>query len=281
VEFVEAWGVQGNQPGQLNDPIGLAVDRIGRVYVANRGNESVIKFTIRGVPLLAFDHPTLRNASAVTLDSGGAIYAANARAGQMQIFFPQGDVLRSFQIAPQRNWAGPFAFSVDSNGKIFVPDADGGRVQVLNTRGRLESSWEIPSHSDGNAAAGLHGCPAITATSNTDDFVYVGDGCSGGITKYSVDGQAIENWGEKSRGAPQLISLAVSDKYVFAMRDQDPQLEIWSLHGQLRVTDSLGGQLRIPAPGNASLAVTPEGDLIVLDRHLARVLRFRIHPESF
>src|SRR6185295_11399703 len=99
VEFVEAWGVQGDQPGQLNDPIGLAVDRIGRVYVANRGNESVVKFTIRGVPLLAFDHPTLRNASAITLDSGGAIYAANARAGQIQIFFPQGDVLRSFQIA--------------------------------------------------------------------------------------------------------------------------------------------------------------------------------------
>ena len=270
VEFVGQWGSQGDQPGQLNDPVGPAIDVAGRVYLASRGKGSVDKFAPNGVPLLSFDYPLLHGTSGIAVDRGGGIYVADLRAGRMQIFFPQGDLLRGFQIVPQRDWQGPFGFSVDAEGRVFVPDPEGGRIRVLDSRGRMERSWEIPVISPDQRR-----CPAITAAAN--GFVYAGDACSGSIAKFTPDGQQVTAWGEKPGVPFPLVSLAVSAKYVFVLRDAEPRFEIWTLDGQLQATDNLSGHLNGTTPGKASLAVTSQDELIVLDPAVARVLRFRIH----
>ena len=149
VEFVAQWGMPGNDPGQLNDPIGPAVDDIGRVYLVDRSAEALDKFETGGVPLLSFDYSSFRSAGAIAVDRGGGIYVADTRAGVVQIFFPEGDFIRSFHIAPQRDWRGPLSFSVDDGGKVFVPDPLGGRIQVLDSHGRLERSWKVPRRSCG------------------------------------------------------------------------------------------------------------------------------------
>src|SRR5579871_3142498 len=50
-EFLGQWGMQGNAPGQLNDPVGPALDTFGRVYFVNRPTGSVEKFEASGAPL--------------------------------------------------------------------------------------------------------------------------------------------------------------------------------------------------------------------------------------
>ncbi len=125
LEFVQEWGVRGTDPGQFEDPVGPAMDPIGRVYVADRATSFVQKFEASGEPLLSFENSASRTADAIAVDSGGAIYVANSRAGTMQLFFPEGDPLRILRIAPQRNSEGPFIFSIDADGKIYVPDPRG------------------------------------------------------------------------------------------------------------------------------------------------------------
>lgn len=283
VEFVSQWGMHGDDPGQLNDPVGPAMDGIGRVYVVDRGTGSIEKFETSGVPLLSFDYPSLRNAAGIAVDFGGGIYVADARLGAIQIFFPEGDFIRSFHIAAQRGWQGPFGFGIDDGGKVFVSDPEGGRVQVFDSHGKIVRVWKLPASAAGEPA---HPSMAVTAV---DGSVYVGDPQAGRIVKYSSDGQEIADWGGTAGTTAPLLSLGVSEKYVFALRDAAPHLEIWTPDGHLKMTDNLGGLLdgAPPSPGAAaptesspgkpSLAVDAQDDLVVLDPAVPRVLRFRIH----
>src|SRR5579862_1371144 len=230
VEFVGQWGDGGNNPGQLNQPVGLAVDAAGRVYVANRGRGSVQKFEARGVPLLSFEDRAVSGASGIAVDSGGAIYVANARAGEILVFFPKGDLLRVLHIAPQRAFEGALGFSVDADGAIFVPDPAGGRVQVLDSHGRIEKVWKVPSSGNGKPAR------PVAAMVGPDNCVYVGDSQSGYIEKFTRSGQLAGSWGEPGNDAP-IRSLAVSAKYVFVLRGASPYLELWTLDGRRVVED--------------------------------------------
>ena len=46
--FLRKWGSQGTGDGQFRDPIGIAVDGSGRVYIADRTNHRVQVFSSDG-----------------------------------------------------------------------------------------------------------------------------------------------------------------------------------------------------------------------------------------
>src|SRR5579863_7168779 len=63
LEFVSQWGTKGQDPGQLDDPQGIAVDSIANVYIADAGNGFIDKFAADGTPLLSFQENSRRNRS--------------------------------------------------------------------------------------------------------------------------------------------------------------------------------------------------------------------------
>lgn len=248
------------------------MDPVGRVYVADRATGFVQKFEADGVPLLSFGSPAARTADAIAVDSGGAIYIANSRAGTMQIFFPEGEFLRAIRIAPQRKTAGAFTFSIDADGKIYVPDPAGARVQVFSSKGQILRVWRIPAGDSENTAQPF----AAVADS---DAVYVGDGSDGRILKFSLAGKQdaifrVPNPGEGS----QLLSLAVAGKQLFALRGFPLRLEAWTEDGRREAINTLGDRLS-EVKSAAYLAGDAAGDLVLLDPESRRVLHFRAHVE--
>jgi streptogramin lyase len=247
------------------------MDPVGRVYFADRATSFVQKFEAGGIPLLCFEHPAARASDAIAVDSGGAIYVANSRAGTIQLFFPEGDPLRALRIAPQRNSEGPFLFSIDADGRIYVPDPAGARVQVFNSRGQLLRIWRILPDASQRAA---HPFAAVVDSAGA---VYVGDAADGRILKFTHDG--VQSAGFKppdSGDSSHLLGLAVAAKHVFALRGFPLQLEVWSEDGHRELIDTLGGRLSA-VESAAYLAADAAGDLIVLDPEARRVLRFRAH----
>jgi streptogramin lyase len=270
-EFIGQWGVQGSAPGQLNDPVGPALDGFGRVYFVNRPTGSVEKFEPSGDPLLSFDADSARRASAVAVDPGGGIYIANATLGEMRIFFPEGDFLRTFPIPPQRNLESSFGFSIADDGTVYVPDAAGGRVLAFSSMGKLERSWRVPP-----VASGKLSKPTV-ATVGPDGFLYVGDSQGDRLTKFTREGMLVTSWDDSADEPAPLLGLAVSSNAVFMLRGASPRVVVWTLDGQRRFADNLGDLLDA-APRNAgSLVVNAAQELIVLDPGAPRVLRFRIH----
>jgi len=262
--------MRGDDPGQFDDPVGPAMDFDRRVYFAERATRFVQKFDLRGTPLLSFENASAHGATSIAVDSGGAIYLWSAQSGEIQIFFPEGPLLRVLRVAPQRNFKGPLGFSVDADGKVYVPDPAGGRVQVLSASGRLERAWRVPPAADGSATR------PIFAIASSDGFVYVYDAKASRIVRFSSTGEEIAAWQEPDGTAP-LFGLAVASKYVFALRAASPHLEAWMTDGKPAFTDNLGGRLDSSSAATLSFAVDPHGNMIVLDSAVPHVLQFRIH----
>ena len=98
VEYLRAWGVKGDAPGQLKDPTGIATDSFGDVYIADPGNQFVEKFDSKGKALLSFQEGALKHPQSIALDSGGGIYVTDPVRNSMFVFFPEGDRYRELRL---------------------------------------------------------------------------------------------------------------------------------------------------------------------------------------
>ena len=263
--------MHGENPGELAQPVGLAVDGANRVYIADRRTGLLQKFESSGVPALAAEDLSVRGASALAVDSGGAIYVADARGGRVWIHYPDGDVLRNFRIATQRAVDPAFSFGITSDGLIIVPDPDGGRLQVFNATGRLENIWRLPRITAAKPAR------PIAAAVGLDDFVYAGDAATGRIVKFDSEGEQVGVWETPADAAGMLRGLAVSRNYVLVLRGAQPQLEVWNLLGQRLLTQSFGGHLDTTATTPLYFAASEDDQIFLLDPARLRVLRFKLH----
>lgn len=84
---VSAWGRRGQGPGELFDPIALAVDHAGRVYVACWGggaNPRIVVYDAAGTFLHQWDVtsgglPSLRMPSGIAIDAQGVVYVTDLK----------------------------------------------------------------------------------------------------------------------------------------------------------------------------------------------------------
>jgi DNA-binding beta-propeller fold protein YncE len=232
----------------------------------------VHKFESNGTPLLSFEDSRFLHASGIAVDSGGAIYVAEARRGQVLIFFPDGTFLRSLRIAPQRHLSTPLGISVDEQGNLYVPDATASRVLKFDSRGRQVKSWKVPQ----NAAATDERPCAVEVS--PDGAAFVAYPKSGRIEKYSSDGSWITSWiavGKDAAAAGPLTGFAVGGQYVFTSSAAPPRIRVWTLDGRLQLDDNLGGRVdSVTAP---QIVVASGAELLLLDAAASRVYRFRIH----
>jgi DNA-binding beta-propeller fold protein YncE len=106
-----SWGAPGSGPGQFNLPHGIALDRSGRVYVADRENSRIQLFTPAGEYLSEWTD--VARPMQVVVDRHDRVFVVEVgwRAG----LFP-------WQSAPS-------------------PDAPGARLSVFDAAGHLLSRW--------------------------------------------------------------------------------------------------------------------------------------------
>ncbi|MCI0539783.1 MAG: peptidyl-alpha-hydroxyglycine alpha-amidating lyase family protein [Verrucomicrobiales bacterium] len=106
-----SWGEPGRGPGQFRIPHGIAVDRAGTVYVADRENSRIQLFSSGGEFLEEW--PDFARPCQVAFDREGNLLVAELgyRAGM---------------------WPGT---------SPPTPDATGGRVSILDPRGKLLTGW--------------------------------------------------------------------------------------------------------------------------------------------
>ncbi len=106
-----SWGEPGTGPGQFRVPHGIAVDRHGTVFVADRENSRIQLFSADGKFL--DERPDIARPCQVAFDAAGNLFVAELgyRAGM---------------------WPGTLPPS---------PNATGGRVSVFDSRGELLTRW--------------------------------------------------------------------------------------------------------------------------------------------
>lgn len=139
-ELLLSWGEPGCGPGQFRIPHGIAVDRMGTVFVADRENSRIQLFTPNGEYVSSWTD--VSRPCQVFIDDGGAVYVAelgfragmwpgtsapgDATGGRVSIFDPQGALVARWgggdRPCEPGDFFAPHDIWVDSRGDIYVAE---------------------------------------------------------------------------------------------------------------------------------------------------------------
>ena len=139
-QFLQAWGKEGSEPGEFDLPHSIAIDRAGKVYVADRGNSRLQIFDQGGKFLALWPRAQVGRPWAVRVDGAGNVYVVDG--GDQRSYLPDrarslkfdaaGALLAAFGAYGSEPGAfiWPHTIAVDTAGSLYVGEvATGMRVQ--------------------------------------------------------------------------------------------------------------------------------------------------------
>ena len=195
------------EPGQLVKPLGIDVDRAGRLYVADASQKMIFIYTRDGKFLRKIGGKELFDRiSSVTVDpSGLRIYVVDIGGVRSE-----NHRVRVFETATGRHLmdigkrgTGPGEFNLPRDmaigieGRLYVVDGGNFRVQIFNADGTYRDSFGAVGRQLGNFAR-----PKEIAT-DAEGNVYVADAAFGNFQIFSPEGDLLMFIGSRSeQGGP-------------------------------------------------------------------------------
>ncbi|MEA2427996.1 MAG: tripartite motif-containing protein 71 [Thermoleophilaceae bacterium] len=189
-------------PGRLNLPYDVAVDRAGRIYVADTHNDRIQEFSRKGRLIRRwgshgtaagqFDQPR-----AVALDPFGNVWVADHENKRVQKFTAGGRFLGRFGAHAGDGTAGsgegefnsPRGLSSDAQGDIYVADDANNRIVKLGNDGGFLMQWGRRGAGDGELK--LPYSTAVDAAGN----VWVTDTNNNRLQEFTADGTFVARFG--------------------------------------------------------------------------------------
>ncbi len=212
-------GRLGSEPGQMEGPVGVALDVEGNVYVVDSGNSRIQKFDARGalvgsVGEAGGETGQFNQPSDIAVDAAGNVYVADTWNHRIQKFAPDlsfvaqwGKPTRDLiNPGPDEMW-GPRGIAVDQDGNVLVTDTgthrvrkfgpDGAPITVFGRRGKDAGEFEEP----------------VGIAVGPDGSIYVADAGNARIQKFDagfafVAAYPVEGWSDRDgRNKPHLEAL--------------------------------------------------------------------------
>jgi tripartite motif-containing protein 71 len=195
--FVAKWGSQGSGNSQFNDPLGVAIDSAGNVYVADSNNNRIQKFSASGMFITKWGSSgtgdgQLNMPYGVAVDSAGNVYVADYGNSRIQKFTANGTFVTKWGSygAGDGQFHGPGGIAVDSAGNVYVADYGNSRIQKFTADGTLVTKWHLYQPRD----------ITVDASGNVyaiNNFYYSGwwsGYYQGIITKFNNNGLWLNQW---------------------------------------------------------------------------------------
>ena len=130
-EIIKTWGKKGSAPGEFNEPHGIALDSMGRVFVADRVNSRIQIFDPDGKFIAEWKQ--FGRPSAVFIDKNDMIYVADSQTEDKEGCTPDPGCHRGIRIGSAR----------DGTVKYFIPrpnptdDTSGGEGVAADMAGNV------------------------------------------------------------------------------------------------------------------------------------------------
>jgi sugar lactone lactonase YvrE len=123
--FIKAWGSFGTEPGQFDQPHGLAFDSQGRLFIADRSNNRIQIFDQEG-NLLDHGWKQYSRLSGIWIDQNDMLYGADSESGSVEP--ERADWKRGIRIGSIRD-------GKDGAILAFIPDPSTGTRGTLAAEG--------------------------------------------------------------------------------------------------------------------------------------------------
>jgi DNA-binding beta-propeller fold protein YncE len=129
-------GAAGSAPGEFSHPAAVASDAAGDAYVADRGNDRIVKLSPSGGVLRTWGSAGAGNGrfsspNGIALDAAGHVYVLDGANNRVQVFDSNGRFLAKWGLrgTVPGAFARPSAIALDCSGRVYVADTDNNRVQ--------------------------------------------------------------------------------------------------------------------------------------------------------
>ena len=215
VIYAEAFGEEGSAPGQLKLPADVAVDAAGDLWVIDRENARVQKFSPEGEYLDGFGSQGTANGqftwpSGIAIDPEGNILVTDSANHRVQKFNSKGEFLLKFGSYGTANgqFNGPAGIAISPAGNaIFITDRGNHRIQRFTKEGAYVGKvgsygWE-DAHFDEPLALAI-GAPSGEFTYT----VFVIDGANNRVQRFTPLGGFLGKFGSYGTGDGRLDSPA-------------------------------------------------------------------------
>ena len=191
-------GIQGSGSGQFYDPSGVAVDASGNVYVADRNNARIQKFTSSGNILLqwgsyGYGNGEFRDPRGVAVDHSGYVYVTEYLSDRVQKFDSNGAYVTKWGStgAGAGQFSAPNGVAVGDTGIVYVTEYNNCRVQRFESNGSYLGEWGVYGSGDGEFI-GPNGV-AVDASGH----VYVVDQVNNRVQIFDGSGKFLAKWGAR------------------------------------------------------------------------------------
>ncbi|HEV2122766.1 MAG TPA: hypothetical protein VGW38_08335, partial [Chloroflexota bacterium] len=205
-----AWGAEGNGDGQFKEPMGVAVDNQGNVYVADTWNHRIQKFDSSGKFVTKWSgQGGFWGPRGIAVDGQGNVYVTDTGNKRIQKFDSSGKFIAQFGTggAGQGQLNEPIGLAVTTDGQMFVADTNNRRIQHFDASGAFVSQWPV---------AGWQGSvrnePYLAL--DGEGNVLASDPANGRVIKFSPTGEVLAVAGSTGKGAGQFelpLGVAVGD----------------------------------------------------------------------
>jgi sugar lactone lactonase YvrE len=287
--FVRAWGKNGTAPGEFIAPIGIAIDRHDRIFVADFGNQRVQQFDTDGKFLTAFVVDGGPGGIAVGRD--GTVYVSLTMGkDRIVAFTPEGKLLRQWGKKGQGDGEldHPTGLAVGPDGSVYVADNSNRRIQKFSPQGKFLAKWGQggggPGQFGGKGAekqAPAFGTGPGWLAFDGKGLLYASDAHGGKVHRFKPNGDFVSSWG--SNGGPGGFGAGPKDRAPMGIAI-DRQGRVWvAANNRLQLFTAEGryltgfgaegvgeGELRLPH----GLAIDSRGHLYVADTRNHRIQKF-------
>ncbi|MGQ0552439.1 MAG: Vgb family protein [Planctomycetota bacterium] len=169
---------QASTNGLLNWPDGMAFDDAGNLYVANLGDNKLIKIDPQGQASVFSDSPLLSEPGGITIDGAGNLFAANYATHSITRFRLDTGEAEFFSGNDQASMAAPNDLKLSRKGGMLVAGRN-GRVSRIDALGNITVVYHDPTLGEFDGVA-----VPEDATLCTGRYTTYGEGLegTGGIT---------------------------------------------------------------------------------------------------
>jgi DNA-binding beta-propeller fold protein YncE len=286
------WQSAGDPALPLDDPVRMAIDPQGNLWVADGHNNQFQIFAPDGRFLEAWGTPGSGEGhfaftgdglfggyggGAVAFDADGNIYVADPANYRIQKFGPDRIFIAAWGSKGEDD--GQFRalldVAVDRQGRVYATDEGNNNVQVFDSDGRFLNAW-----GDSGAGGWLTSPNGITV--DRDGNVWVAHFKQYRVQKYSPDGVLLTSIGEYGTGEGKLTmpnDVAVDDRgWVYVVDWSSHRVQVFDAAGRFLVGWGELGSGDGQFLGPNSVVVDSAGNVYVAEDGADRIQKFQLRP---